>query len=68
MAVKIFPLSVPGKIVLILIAIFLGLIWSMFQYPATWKRLLGKKPEEPLIKLPEEKLRQLKEHERKAGK
>lgn len=38
----IFPLSVPGKIVLMLIAILLGLIWSMLQFPGMWKRLMRK--------------------------
>jgi hypothetical protein len=45
----IFPLSIPGKIVLILIAIVLGLIWSMLQWPDFWKRKLGKSPDEPLF-------------------
>ena len=39
----IFPLSIPGKIALTLIAVFLGLIWSMMQWPAWWKKKLGKK-------------------------
>lgn len=35
----IFPLSVPGKIVLILIAIVLGLIFSMLWFPQTWRKI-----------------------------
>jgi len=30
---QIFPLSIPGKIVLIIIAIILGLIWASLQWP-----------------------------------
>lgn len=45
----IFPLSVPGKIVLILVAIALGLIWSMLMWPAAWRKLLRRPavPEQP---------------------
>lgn len=39
----IFPLSWPGKVVLILIAIVLGLIFSMIQWPQFWKNLMRKK-------------------------
>lgn len=39
----IFPLSIPGKIILILIAVVLGLIFSMIQWPQFWKNLLRKK-------------------------
>jgi hypothetical protein len=37
----IFPLSWPGKIVLMLIAVMLGLIWSMLMWPGAWRKLLG---------------------------
>jgi hypothetical protein len=36
---KIFPLSIPGKIVLILIAIMLGLIFWMMSKPEHWSWL-----------------------------
>lgn len=39
---KIFPLSIPGKIVLILIAIAIGLIWSMLQFPEKWRWLFDR--------------------------
>jgi hypothetical protein len=39
----IFPLTTPGRIVFILIAIVLGLIWSMFMWPNLWRKMLGKK-------------------------
>jgi len=42
----IFPLSWPAKIALIFIALFLGLIWSMFQWPQWWHAKLGKRIEE----------------------
>lgn len=38
----IFPLSIPAKIVLILIMIFIGMIWSMMTYPDWWKRRIRK--------------------------
>ena len=42
----IFPLSTSGRIILILIAVVIGLIWSMFQFPDFWRRLYKKqKPE-----------------------
>ena len=41
----IFPLSIPAKIVLVLIAIFLGLIWSMLQWPGWWKKHFRKQSE-----------------------
>jgi hypothetical protein len=34
----IFPLSIPAKIVLILICMFIGMIFSMMQWPEFWKR------------------------------
>lgn len=36
---KIFPLSVGGKVVLILIAIILGLIWAAMTWPDKFKRI-----------------------------
>lgn len=42
----IFPLSTGGRIVLMLIAIVLGLIWSYFQWPDFWRKLLKKSPEQ----------------------
>lgn len=38
----IFPLSISAKIVLILIACFLAMIWSMMTYPQFWKRRFRK--------------------------
>ena len=38
----IFPLSIPGKIVLIIIAAIIGLIWSMLMWPEWWKAKLRK--------------------------
>jgi len=38
----IFPLSPIGKLVLILVAIALGAIWSMLVWPDKWKKLLRK--------------------------
>jgi len=38
----IFPLSIPAKIVFILIACFIGAIWSMMTYPDFWKRRFRK--------------------------
>lgn len=46
----IFPLSVPGKIVLVLVAIVLGLIFAMMQWPEFFKKHFRKgevkKPED----------------------
>lgn len=39
----IFPLSPAGKVVLILIAILFGLIFSMLQWPGWWRKHFGKK-------------------------
>ena len=39
---KIFPLSVGGKIALILIAIILGLIWAAMTWPDKFKRIFRK--------------------------
>jgi hypothetical protein len=39
----IFPLSMPGRIVLVLIAIFLGLIFWMLWKPEFWRRVFKKK-------------------------
>ena len=41
----IFPLSWPAKIVLILIALFLGLIFSMLQWPGWWRKHFRKQSE-----------------------
>jgi hypothetical protein len=38
----IFPLRWPAKIVLMLIAVVLGLIWSMLSFPKIWRKMLGK--------------------------
>ena len=38
----IFPLSIPAKIILIIIAFFIGMIWSMMTYPEFWKRKFRK--------------------------
>lgn len=46
----IFPLSVVGKVVLIIIAITLGIIWSMLQFPAFWKRVLRKGKKSKILK------------------
>ena len=40
---KIFPLSIAGKIALILIAVFLGIIFSMLQNPQWWMEKLRKR-------------------------
>ena len=42
----IFPLSWPARIVLILIAIVLGLIFWMMVKPEFWRRVWGKKDEQ----------------------
>lgn len=34
----VFPLSWPGKVVLLLIAVVLAIIWSMLQFPMWWKK------------------------------
>lgn len=47
----IFPLSTGGRIALMLIAIVLGLIWSYFQWPDFWRKLL-KKSDEPPVQQP----------------
>jgi hypothetical protein len=47
----IFPLSTPGKIILILIAIALGLIWSQLMWPGYWRKLF-KKTEQPKSQQP----------------
>jgi hypothetical protein len=39
----IFPLSVPGRIILVIIAIFLGMICWMVWKPEFWRKLIGKK-------------------------
>ena len=46
----IFPLSTPGKIVLILVAIALGLIWSQLQFPGWWRKFFKKneQPQQPI--------------------
>lgn len=38
----IFPLSWPGKIVLIIIAIVIGCMWHMITWPDKWKWLFDK--------------------------
>ena len=53
----IFPLSWPGKIVLILVAIALGLIWSMLMWPAAWRKLLRRPAVPEQSKTPESKTR-----------
>lgn len=45
-----FPLSVGGKIALILIAIALGIIWSMLQWPEFWKARLRKEGQSQFLK------------------
>ena len=52
----IFPLSVPGKIVLFLVAIVLGLIWSMMVWPDAWRKML--KNDDFLRKKPVESARE----------
>jgi hypothetical protein len=44
-----FPLSATGRVVLILIAIIIGLIWSMLMWPNAWRKMFGKpiQPTEP---------------------
>lgn len=37
-----FPLSPAGKVILILIALAIGLIWSMLQWPEWWRKKLKK--------------------------
>ena len=39
----IFPLSPAARVVFILVAAVLGLIFSMVMWPAWWKKKLGKK-------------------------
>ncbi len=46
----IFPLSWPAKIVLMLIAVMIGLIWSMMQYPEWWKRRIRRGSQSKLLK------------------
>ena len=46
----IFPLSIPGKIVLTLIAISLGIIWSMLQFPSFWKKRFREGSDSKLLK------------------
>ncbi len=38
----IFPLSWPGKVVLILIALALGLVYLMMSKPELWKKITGR--------------------------
>lgn len=46
----IFPLSWPAKIVLMLICIFIGMIWSMMTWPEWWKRRFRKDRQSKLLK------------------
>jgi len=48
---KIFPLSILGKIVLVIIAIVLGLIFWMMSKPEAWRRRFKKEiKSEPEVK------------------
>jgi len=38
----IFPLSTLGRCILIIVAIFIGLIFSMLVWPDKWKKLVRK--------------------------
>lgn len=51
----IFPLSWLGKIVLIIIAVFLGMIWSMLQWPDWWIKRLRKNSKSKFLKELKEK-------------
>lgn len=42
----IFPLSPLGKVVLILVAVVLGLIFWALWYPESFKKIFGKKKKE----------------------
>jgi hypothetical protein len=43
----IFPLSVPGKIILVMIAVVLGLIFWMLAKPAQWGWLFKRLKDKP---------------------
>jgi hypothetical protein len=43
---RVFPLSIAGKIVLILIAIALGIIWYGLRKPEFFKKLFRKREEQ----------------------
>jgi len=38
----IFPLSIPAKIVFVLVCLFIGMIFSMMQWPDFWKKKFRK--------------------------
>jgi len=63
----IFPLSWGGKFALIAIAIFLGLIWSMFQFPQWWHKRLGKCLEKKELKEKKQRISKDILKERKQG-
>lgn len=45
----VFPLSPAGRVVLIIIAIVIGLIWSMLMWPNWWKKVFGKSTDQPQV-------------------
>ena len=52
----IFPLSIPAKVALILIAVFIGLIWSYFAFPGWWRKFYQDREAKRQARLAEKEL------------